>query len=40
MRYFDEMKQQECAERFFVSQVQISRMEKKILEKLKRMLVS
>lgn len=35
MRYFEGYTQQEVAARFFISQVQISRIEKKILEKLK-----
>lgn len=38
MRYFDGMKQTEIAERLFVSQVQISRLEKKVLQKLKQFL--
>ncbi len=40
LRFFEGMKQSELAQRFFVSQVQISRMEKRILAKLKEMLVS
>ena len=36
MRYYLDMNQQEIAKHFHVSQVQISRMEKKILEKLKK----
>lgn len=36
MRYYMDMNQQEIAKHFNVSQVQISRMEKKILEKLKK----
>lgn len=36
MRYYLDMNQQEIAKYFHVSQVQISRMEKKILEKLKK----
>lgn len=39
LRFFEGMKQNEVAKRFFVSQVQISRWEKKILEKLKLMLI-
>lgn len=39
LRYFENKNQSECALRFSVSQVQISRMEKKILEKLKQLLV-
>ncbi len=35
LRYFDGLTQQEVASRLFISQVQISRLEKKILEKLK-----
>lgn len=40
LRFFEGMKQNDVAKRFFVSQVQISRWEKKILEKLKAMLIS
>lgn len=40
LRFFEGMKQNDVAKRFFVSQVQISRWEKKILEKLKSMLIS
>ena len=36
MRYYLDMNQQEIAKLFNVSQVQISRMEKKILEKLRK----
>ena len=36
MRYYLDMNQQEIAKHFNVSQVQISRMEKKILEKLRK----
>ncbi len=39
LRYFEGLKQNDVAERFFISQVQVSRLEKKILEKLKTMLV-
>ena len=35
LRYFDGYTQQEVAQRLFISQVQVSRLEKKILEKLK-----
>ena len=35
MRYYLDMNQQEIARHFKVSQVQISRMEKKIIEKLR-----
>lgn len=38
LRFFDEMKQAEIAKRLFVSQVQVSRMEKKIIEKLKQLM--
>ena len=36
MRYYQEMNQQTIANKFNVSQVQISRLEKKIIEKLKK----
>ena len=36
MRYYQEMNQQNIAEKFNVSQVQISRLEKKIIDKLKK----
>lgn len=39
LRFFEGMKQQDIAKRFFVSQVQISRLERKILDKLKQLLV-
>lgn len=39
MRYYMDMNQQEIAKYFHVSQVQISRMEKKILEKLKKQFI-
>ncbi len=39
MRYFMDMNQEEIAKHFKVSQVQISRMEKKILEKLKKQFI-
>ena len=35
LRYFDGYTQQEVAQRLFISQVQVSRLEKRILEKLK-----
>ena len=35
LRYFDGYTQNEVAQRLFISQVQVSRLEKKILEKLK-----
>lgn len=38
-RYFDGKTQQEIAGLFHISQVQVSRMEKKILKKLKRQMV-
>lgn len=38
-RYFDGKTQQEIAKRFHISQVQVSRMEKKILKKLKRQII-
>ena len=39
MRYYMDMNQQDIAKHFNVSQVQISRMEKKILEKLKKQFI-
>ena len=39
LRYYQDMNQEEVAKRFNVSQVQISRMEKKIIEKLKKQFV-
>ena len=39
MRYYLDMNQQDIAKHFNVSQVQISRMEKKILEKLKKQFI-
>lgn len=39
MRFFEDLKQAEIAERLFISQVQVSRLEKKILEKLRANLV-
>ena len=39
LRFFEGVKQSDCAARFFVSQVQISRWEKKILAKLREILV-
>jgi len=39
MRYFLDMNQEDIAKHFNVSQVQISRMEKKILEKLKKQFI-
>ena len=36
LRYYEELNQEEIAKIFHVSQVQISRMEKKIIEKLKK----
>ena len=38
LRYFNGYSQEEVAKRLFTSQVQISRMEKKILEKLKTLI--
>lgn len=38
MRYFQDKTQNEIAEKLNISQVQVSRLEKKILEKLKRSL--
>ncbi len=40
LRFFEGLKQSDCAARFFVSQVQISRWEKKILAKLKELLIT
>ena len=40
LRYFDEIKQEELAKRFNVSQVQISRMEKRIILKLRKQLTN
>lgn len=40
MRYFDEKTQTEIAKRMGISQVQVSRMEKKILSKMKEQLVN
>lgn len=39
LRYYQDMNQEEVAKRFNVSQVQVSRMEKKIIEKLKKQFV-
>jgi RNA polymerase sporulation-specific sigma factor len=39
LRYYQDMNQEEVAKRFNVSQVQISRMEKKIIEKLRKQFV-
>ena len=39
LRYYDELNQEEIAKIFHVSQVQISRMEKKIIEKLKKQFI-
>lgn len=39
LRYYHDMNQEEVAKRFNVSQVQISRMEKKIIEKLRKQFV-
>ena len=39
LRYYQDMNQDEVAKRFNVSQVQISRMEKKIIEKLRKQFV-
>jgi len=39
LRFYQDMNQEEVAKRFNVSQVQISRMEKKIIEKLKKQFV-
>ena len=39
LRYYQDMNQEDVAKRFNVSQVQISRMEKKIIEKLKKLFV-
>ncbi len=39
LRYYQDMNQEEIAKRFNVSQVQISRMEKKIIEKLRKQFV-
>ena len=39
LRYYKDMNQEEVAKRFNVSQVQVSRMEKKIIEKLKKQFV-
>ena len=36
MRYYKNMNQSEIAQRFHISQVQVSRLEKKIIEKLKK----
>ena len=40
LRYFDEIKQEELAKRFNVSQVQISRLEKRIIIKLRKQLTN
>lgn len=40
LRYYNGLTQSEVAKRFYVSQVQVSRLEKKILAKLKEMLIS
>lgn len=39
LRYYENLTQQEIAERFFINQVAISRMEKKILEKMRKKLL-
>ena len=39
LRFFDGLSQQEIATRFFTSQVQVSRMEKKILSCLKQYII-
>jgi RNA polymerase sporulation-specific sigma factor len=39
LRYYQDLNQEEVAKRFNVSQVQISRMEKKIIEKLRKQFV-
>ena len=40
MRFYLDMNQEEVAKRFNVSQVQISRMEKKIIEKIRKQFIS
>ena len=39
LRFYQDLNQEEVAKRFNVSQVQISRMEKKIIEKLRKQFV-
>ena len=38
LRYFDEIRQDELAKRFHVSQVQVSRFEKKVILKLRNLI--
>lgn len=40
LRYYDNLTQQEIGERFFMNQVAVSRMEKRILDKMKNKLLS
>ena len=39
MRYFEDMTQQQTGQRLGISQVQVSRIEKKVLEKMKSNLI-